>query len=733
MLTHVSNPTLRQWARMFSLRRYSEFELLVPWKGMGSVSGMLSKSTWSLGLIAEWRKNVSNSLRPVILLPDFFCETALIVVRAIGCDVVFYPIEENGLANISKLRDLCSLNQPDLLVMAHFFGTANSQATQFKEIASMHQAWLIEDCAHSVSPTGIIGSVGDFAIFSPHKLIPIPFGAILTARIDGPCELGTIVTSRFGDPKNWAEQISEAENCAEIVNRSLYLNELIWIIKRLTQRLGIARKSRTVKNYQTDVSSIKVGLVDPGMPWFSKRMLSFLVSKPKSNLILKLISPGKPSLSYLDQFAAIRQSNLPIWDEVVTTLSNGRVLPVYVNPIPHVPYLAAYCGDEDDVLNVLTEMERLGLPVCTWPDLPEVVHGDISTHKGAVNLRNRRIYLPLHHNIDASGVSRLLTVINKSRKIADDSVKLVEVTSPEVWRSYLMKIEFSNLLQAWEYGDAKALSEGWHGRRVVCSNNGSPLCIAQFLERKIFGIFKVSRLSRGPLFFNDSSDAQLHSAWKKILKSYSIWRLHILSISPELLVGNTLNPIHGLATLRRVSPVGTESATLNLNQEISTLRQNLDPKWRNQLTMSERSGTRVDYSTKESDFKWFEEVYETLRREKGFYGIPTVLFQNILKMFSRTGNAHLFICTYEGRNIAAILVVAHGTTATYLAGWNGHEGRKLNVNNLLLWEASRLLKEMGISKLDLGGIDSLNTPTIAKFKLGMRGKIYKTLGEFVKF
>ena len=215
-------------------------------------------------------------------------------------------------------------------------------------------------------------------------------------------------------------------------------------------------------------------------------------------------------------------------------------------------------------------------------------------------------------------------------------------------------------------------------------------------------------------------------------ESYSLRKLHILSISPEIIVGNSPIYARGLATLMRISPIGTESATLNLTQDISTLRQNLEQKWRNQLTMSERSGTHVEYSIDENDFDWFEEIYETLRREKDFYGIQPVLFQNILKTFLQTANAHLFIGNYEGRKIAAMLIVTHGTTATYLAGWNGSEGRKLNVNNLLLWESSLRLKEMGFRKLDLGGIDILNTPTIAKFKMGIRGENYKTIGEFVK-
>jgi len=717
---------------MLSLRRYSEIDLLIPWKGKGSISGLLSRSTWSLGLIGEWRKSITKNLSPVIFFPDFFCDTALRVVKEIGCQVVFYPIEENGLADISKLRELCSLRKPDLIVMVHFFGSANSQAIHFREIANVHQAWLIEDCAHSVSPVGVIGSMGDFSIFSPHKLIPIPFGAVLSVRSDGPCKLDAAVISSFGDPLDWARRIYESVSATEIISRSLQLSEIIWVVKRFTQRLGLARKSCATEVSQRYIKSIEVGLVGPRMPRFSKRMLGILVSKPKSNFVAKFMLPGVPSLSHLDRISAIRQSNLPIWDEVVAILSNGQVVPALVNPIPNIPYLAAYSGDEHDVLEVLTKLQKLGMPASTWPDLPVEVSLDTTKHRGAINLRNRFLYLPLHHDIDISSISKLLTVVDMRQKATRDEVKFEDVTSPGMWHEYLLNVEFSNLLQAWEYGEAKSLSEGWRIRRVVCSINGKPIGVAQFLVRKIFGTITVSRLSRGPLFLDNSSSFDLSLVWQKISESYSLRKLHILSISPEIIVGNSPIHAHGLATLMRISPVGTESATLNLNQDISTLRQNLEQKWRNQLAMSERSGTHVEYSTDETDFDWFEEVYETLRREKDFYGIPPVLFKNISKTFLRTANAHLFIGNYEGQKIAAVLIVTHGTTATYLAGWNGAEGRKLNVNNLLLWEASIRLKEMGFGKLDLGGIDILNSPTIAKFKIGMRGENYKTGGEFVK-
>ena len=41
-----------------------------------------------------------------------------------------------------------------------------------------------------------------------------------------------------------------------------------------------------------------------------------------------------------------------------------------------------------------------------------------------------------------------------------------EITSKEEWRSYERKVDFGNLLQSWEYGEAK-VSKRWVARRFV--------------------------------------------------------------------------------------------------------------------------------------------------------------------------------------------------------------------------------------------------------------------------
>ena len=61
------------------------------------------------------------------------------------------------------------------------------------------------------------------------------------------------------------------------------------------------------------------------------------------------------------------------------------------------------------------------------------------------------------------------------------------------------------------------------------------------------------------------------------------------------------------------------------------------------------------------------------------------------------------------------------------------EGRALNCTYFLLWQSVKYLKENNFINFDLGGIDIVNTPGIAHFKLGLNGNYYDNVGEFVKW
>ena len=91
---------------------------------------------------------------------------------------------------------------------------------------------------------------------------------------------------------------------------------------------------------------------------------------------------------------------------------------------------------------------------------------------------------------------------------------------------------------------------------------------------------------------------------------------------------------------------------------------------------------------------------------------------------------HVFIARKGDLEVGAILVSEQLKNLIYLIGWSSDEGRKLNVNYLLLWEAIRYFKSKKYKEFDLGGLIGDNHP-IDFFKLGMNGNYYENSGEYL--
>ena len=78
-----------------------------------------------------------------------------------------------------------------------------------------------------------------------------------------------------------------------------------------------------------------------------------------------------------------------------------------------------------------------------------------------------------------------------------------------------------------------------------------------------------------------------------------------------------------------------------------------------------------------------------------------------------------------------MLFLKHGTGATYHVGWTSDAGRKASAHNLILATAATRLAETGVTRLDLGTIDTENAPGLARFKLGSGAKPARTGGTWL--
>ncbi|TQE83103.1 DegT/DnrJ/EryC1/StrS family aminotransferase [Leptospira noguchii] len=692
---------LPSWRSLFSILSFKNINQKSNSKiWMNSSSDIplwFSKSAWSLLAVAVWRKIHSDQKDVIFWIPDYFCNSSLFLLRSWGVKFVFYPIQRNREPDYKACKELLKSNSIDVFLLVHYFGKPSDSNRAF-EFCKEKNVILIEDAAHVLKPIKGIGEKGDFILYSPHKHLPIPDGAVLIVRNSGPSNISWDVRDEDQVNKILKNHYQEVGNTKLLGTK--------WLLKRLLQKLGFKNR----RNLNT---------------FFSKDVFQNTASYPFFSLIAKKMLNGL--LPQLNGIAKQKIRNQKVWDEV---LSNRYELCIDRKSENWTPYLSEYSFDGIDKTELMFKtLLKDEFPVSTWPDLPPEIHDKVQYHLNAIELRNSRLFLSIHSNLSIG------TMI-KNQKVSQDTKKGFlklnvewDFITRDEWEELFRKIENSNLLQSWVYGESKEICEGWKIRRGIFTFESQNIAIVQVLEKSILGIFKLYRINRGPLFLGKVDSKIKELVFHELSKFGNLLKGSILLFNPELVLdGKSLVLMKKKGFYESKFSIWT-SAFIDLTKDLNFLRQNLDSKWRNMLTNSEKNELTLEVGSSNFLFHWMLNKYEELTLNKNFSGIS----KSMLLQIEKEQNTFLILrAIYQNEFVAGICIATHGASATYLIGWNGELGRKLRANHFLLWNSVVQLKQMGYLSFDLGGIDQEKTPGIAEFKLGMNGDKYELSGEFWK-
>lgn len=361
-------------------------ELSNLWRRNGELAGMLSRSAWSLALVAQWRLRFKSSLSiPRVWIPDFFCNSALVPLRETGVEVVFYSVDQDLQPDYEDCSLLANKMPPDIFLFVHYFGEPRSAKRAF-DFCTLYGAWLIEDAAHVLQPIDGVGEYGDFVLYSPHKLLPIQDGAVLVVRSEGPGGLGANGVSYLGDPRTWGAQLVSLYEKLNILKSSLKEYSIVWVLKRILQKCGIGTRGDYIPFDGDFVKKEKslIFLPHPTMSKLSNRLLSVLLPTINEVALLR-----KRNLQRLNKFLL----------EVVSMAHLNSESSLNACQQQWTPYILRYEGECADVRRAYETLHRRGIHVMTWPDLPPEVYSDQTNHRVAWGIRNKSLYLPCHQSI----------------------------------------------------------------------------------------------------------------------------------------------------------------------------------------------------------------------------------------------------------------------------------------------------------------------------------------------
>lgn len=124
---------------------------------------------------------------PRVLLPSYVGWSSregsgvLDPVLASGLPFDFYPINAQFEPDIDCLKQLAEQGPPALVVLIHYFGRRSPCTRLIKDIVSVAGGIMFEDWAHGLFSHRAAAPIGDAAIYSVHKMLPIPTGGALVS------------------------------------------------------------------------------------------------------------------------------------------------------------------------------------------------------------------------------------------------------------------------------------------------------------------------------------------------------------------------------------------------------------------------------------------------------------------------------------------------------------------------------------------------------------------------
>jgi hypothetical protein len=298
------------------------------------------------------------------------------------------------------------------------------------------------------------------------------------------------------------------------------------------------------------------------------------------------------------------------------------------------------------------------------------------------------------------------------------------------WRQALSACGRSTVEQCWGYGEASAANGFTVDRGLVVDGNETMGMVQAFTKRFV-GLATVTQIIRGPLWLGEAPSLEAQRPILAHLRQrFTKGRLRFVYWLPEL--HDTPESLRAVrrVKLRRIM-TGYASAWVDLSPAVDEIVANLSGTWRNQLRRAEKEKLKVAVTNGGQDLDVLLTRHDENRKRRGFGG-PNGRFIRALIEGTADRQDALIVTARKAREpVAGILMLRHGESATYYAGWTTEDGRAAYAHNLLLWRAATTLKKTGVHWLDVGGLDTTNAAGIARFKLGLGGDVFTLTGSYL--
>lgn len=287
----------------------------------------------------------------------------------------------------------------------------------------------------------------------------------------------------------------------------------------------------------------------------------------------------------------------------------------------------------------------------------------------------------------------------------------------------------THVIQSWEWGKFRK-SLGIPLLRYGLHQNGKLIKAFQLTLHKIpFTNQYVGYLPKGPL-----PDKELAESLKKIGRENNC---AFIKLEPDIeqATDNRLQVTDGF--MKSPKPLFTKyNFVLDLTKSEEEILKNMHPKTRYNIKVAQKHGVKVKTRTDDKAFDIYLKLYFETTKRQGYHGHNEHYHQKVWETLKKAGMVRLLIATYQGKPLAAWMLLNFNSTLYYPYGGSSKIHPEVMANNLVAWEAIKLGKKLGLKKFDMWGALGPDADSkdpwfgFHKFKLGYGGKLVEYIGTY---
>ena len=266
------------------------------------------------------------------------------------------------------------------------------------------------------------------------------------------------------------------------------------------------------------------------------------------------------------------------------------------------------------------------------------------------------------------------------------------------WNRFLQKHPNAHLLQTGEWGELKS-GFGWEPVRIVNGEEG-----LQILFRKLPLGFTIGYIPK-PVISNQSISDQF---WEEIDEMCRKHRAIFLKLEPDSWNFEFILYLPSfILSKHNIQPPRTMIIDLSGNEE--EILGRMKQKTRYNIRLAMKKGVTVRAW---DDVESFHKMM-LVTGDRDRFGVHSLeYYRCAYELFHPTGMCELLVAEYEGRPLAALMVLARGRRAWYFYGASTDEERNRMPTYLLQWEAVKWAKARGCEEYDLWGVPDEDEATL---------------------